>query len=116
MSPPEHGKLTNCPFTHCANAPWIHALSPAWHGVFALSVANFAFSAWASRPFCSVNAARRSDMGVALAARAKARTEMAAAMRDMMVGTEKGGKVGATGHGEKDTNVGERKSNQALSR
>ena len=75
VKPPAHGKLTNCPFTHCANAPWMHAFSPAVQPDVALSVANFAFSACASKPFCSVNAARFSAMGPAATASARERTE-----------------------------------------
>ena len=45
------------PFTHCEKLPPTQAISPAWHGVLVVNVANFAFSFCASSPFCRVKAA-----------------------------------------------------------
>jgi hypothetical protein len=54
------GVSWNLPPTHCANWPLTHADSPDVHGDDAVRLWNFTFSACASFPFCSVNAARRS--------------------------------------------------------
>lgn len=72
INPPAHPVTTNFSPTHCAKPPLTQAFSPAMrqhqlhehrneaiysplHLELAVSVANFLFSAWASRPFCSVN-------------------------------------------------------------
>jgi hypothetical protein len=54
------GVSWNLPPTHCANWPLTHPFSPAVHGESAVRVWNFRFSACASCPFFSENAARRS--------------------------------------------------------
>ena len=52
--------LTNLPLAHWANWPWTQAFSPSVQAELGVSVANLAFRACASLPFCKVNAARRS--------------------------------------------------------
>ena len=83
VRPPEQGKVTNFPFTHCAKAPWMHAFSLPLHGLAAVRVWNWAFNACASFPFCSVNDARSSSAGLAAADRAMLASVRRAARRDM---------------------------------
>lgn len=73
VNPPAQGIVTNWPLEHCAKAPLMQAFSPEVHGDAAESVWNLAFNACASFPFWNENAARLSGMGLATAARAKAR-------------------------------------------
>lgn len=52
ISPPAHSVTAKAPLAHCAKEVPTQASSPDVQVLFAVNVANFALSCWASFPFC----------------------------------------------------------------